>query len=286
MTAPLRHHPWPDDPTLTALVAAFLQGEGDDALRLVLADRLEDRGDPRAALVRLVPALLATPRREGLRPDVPAEVRWGRPGRPPFSGYTTTRADWPALGALHQGGYARCHSLGRLFLTAAVLEWVREPHPDSGLIGEFGRPGACLRYLDACWLYSCWLVGHRERDRGWWWVANNSGRFHCGLADRLCEWLGCRSRALGLALASCRAGPFGALITRLETMLAWGGPCVRVDAPDDLTAEQALVRLRWQAAFWSRWLDLRDAFAALWPWAEARRVMGEVVLGMREGRKP
>jgi uncharacterized protein (TIGR02996 family) len=254
-------------PEVLGLLQAVVESPQDRTPRLVLADWLEERGDARAALLRLVPALEETPRHEGPRSDLPFRVwRDRRTGLPRSS----TRG-WPCLPhALPPrpnqpwGKRARwrgLHHLGRLLGAAMVREVLALPDQDEAVTVP-------LRALLARWeLYACGLIDARERDL--------DGRMSKQLS--FLAWLPPLAQVtldaqLFRAAWRCRAGPFSGYISVAGELFAYHGRSLPQPAPGSYDDVEAWLseRLRRRAPLYGRFLDLARAFAHLAPWQEAR----------------
>jgi uncharacterized protein (TIGR02996 family) len=145
-----------------AFIQAILESPDDDGLRLIYADWLQERDDPRGELLRVATELEALERREP-PPDVRGRLarvrriadlhcRWR--GVLPL-----VDRNWFAI--LHRGEL-RCGEVRRD--GACPGRWDRlPPGPDS----------PCARYCQACrrWAWLCWSASEVERAVRWWQVA-------------------------------------------------------------------------------------------------------------------
>jgi uncharacterized protein (TIGR02996 family) len=255
---------WPvADRDLQGLLQAAVDAPDDTTSRLALGDCLEERGDPRAALVRLGPALAATPRREGPHPEVPGDVRregrawprtdeggWPRLPRPLPPGarrYSGRRSTWRGVGCL-----------GRLLGAAVLREVLAMP--------DEAEARTALLPLVARWeLYACGLIDARARDLG--------GRV-TGPADLPALTGAPLSPLLCRAAWPCRSSLFGAYVTVAQRLLGYSCRALKAPAapkPEDV-ARWLRRRMKRRAALYGRFLDLARAFERLAPWQEARAV--------------
>jgi uncharacterized protein (TIGR02996 family) len=240
---------------LEALIASVLEAPGDSSLRLILADWLDEHNDPRGALLRLVPALLATPRQER-RADVPCQWdgRRGTRGRwtplpcpmPPFSRSPAPRYRYRGL-----------HNLGRLLALALVCDFI-EQHLTSYLTTTLDLVLASFE------LYQCGLLTVRQRD-----YSCMGGRlvdFAGALPWVLSSWAG--RPFLACALWRARRGVFGGYRNAVIDLFYVLPPPESRSLPATISP---LITLSYQGSIYSRALDLIDAFTRLAPWEAARR---------------
>jgi hypothetical protein len=215
-------------------------------LRLILGDYLEEQGDPRCGLVRLVPKLLALPDKVGPHPDLPYKV-WiaydkGDQNKP---AYRDSRKEWPRLGLPSPQGrsldtgymerYRGLHNLGRLLLGVLRLEGLR-------LYGT----SLCIEHfrLVRPWAYNCRLIGPKERDK-----SVVSLFLECEFLERSGVFGNYIHFAEGYAIRMARpAGPF------------------YTDKP---YSDYRQAQLQNQAAVYGRFLDLYNEFVRICPWQAA-----------------
>lgn len=245
-------------PTARALLEVIYQQPRDLSRRLVLADYLEEQGDPRASLVRLLPHLLALPQRAGLRPDLPCRA-FQEPNRDEKRlVWHTTRKDWPQIKkpippvglcttyTMPRAPYRGYHNLGRLFCLVIDHESLRfqrerRRYPPHIAAADLGR-----NWLEVTeprfWAYYCRLTDPKERDATGCWRGDSNHR------------------------------TFGHYIHVLEASVDW---CRRsslsLHTHDTDRAHQEAVedRLRSRAEVYGRFLDLHDEFVRICPWQAA-----------------
>lgn len=217
--------------------AALLDDPHDASARAGLGDALEEAGDPRAELLRLVPRLLAVPKRTEPRLDVSVAVWRGNSMHGYGDHLRSNRQHWPRLPvplpmgltyatgqrrAIYRRGY---HQLGRLLALAMLLEHPRWWVP---------KPEIAIRWE----LWNCSLIGAKERD--------SAGCSHGG---------------------GVRHHIFSCYLNMAEDVVA-SVPGPIFSERDHEAYFREIVRRR--AVAWSRCLDMCEEFCRVVPWEAAR----------------
>jgi uncharacterized protein (TIGR02996 family) len=254
-----------ESPEGLSLLRAVVESPWEHAPRLVLADWLEERGDARAALLRLVPALEATPRQQGPRADLPCRVWRDEPSGRPY----TSGGQWPPLphpvppGREQRKGrrdrWRGLHHLGRL-LSAAMLREVLQ------LFNLNDERTAPLLHLLARWeVHACGLIDACERD-----VGNRVTGPSCVVAWHTPLQHVPGQGVLCRAAWRCRAGPFSAYFSVAEELVVFRYISLLMHEPPPLDEDEVwlLERLRHRAVLYGRFLDLATTFARIVPWEE------------------
>ena len=257
------------DTTLRKLLDDILAQPGDIAPRLVCADWLEERGDPRASLLRLIPSMNTLSWPLVIRHGVSPRVHVGQ--REHFSHYRTDRVTWPKItpirppvGLIPTWGspsgkretWRGVHNLGRLLAIGMV-------HATLRYNGVPVTTEAALKPLTQDELYACRLISAKERD------ADRYGKLVYNLSTRIPGRLnvGCMFEVLEL----CRSGTFSTYVRVAELL------CARVRVTGGGTEEPErtngwLGRIqREKATLWSILLDRFDWFRASAPWHDTHR---------------
>lgn len=232
------------------LLQAIYDKPEDLSLRLILGDCLEEEGDPRSELVRLLPKLLSLPERVDLRPDLPCEGTRPQQIRDWRTGgmrtvVTWARHFWPRFvtpippGREYSLGRNACYrgftNLGRLFSLVLEHEVVRLERKHLGL-------SAPLRHVwvhelePRYWAYRCYLLNPKERDE--------KGRLQGNWRFGAYAWMA---------------------VTAMHV-------CRRKVPPRDFKEpyeDYYKKDLESQAEVWGRFLDLHEEFVRICPWQKA-----------------
>ena len=232
------------------LLQAVYEKPEELSLRLILGDCLEEEGDPRSELVRLLPRLLALPERIGLRPDSPCEGTRTRefhhwPTGRMRTVETTVRYWWPQMilpippGREHLLGkgerYRGFTNLGRLFSLVLEHEVVRLERKYRGW--EAPLRDVWINVIEPrYWAYRCSLLSPKERDE----------------KDRL--------------TGNWRFGAYAWMVVQAMHICRRRFPYP--PASGDYK-EYWKKDLESQAEVWGRFLDLHEEFVRICPWEKA-----------------
>jgi uncharacterized protein (TIGR02996 family) len=263
-------------------VADIITNPSDSTARLIFADWLDDRGDPRGVILRWAQSLLDVPRRES-REDVPVKVWRGLASPKPWSkgrpygnpdALRTSRPEWPQIEIIPNARRMGVRGLGRVLACVywweayhAAVRWGRSPW--------IGRPneravfGEWARRL----LYNCGILTVAERDGGY-----KGGALHYAA---LRFSFGLDSHPLASALGACRSHAFGCYVTVAHSLQYQ----IAEPTPTDASTRQdeyLLGHVGRAAVAWTRLLDLFDVFRETIPWHAADELYRENVRRKRE----